>query len=386
MSCRLVLGCVSVLIGIVASLPAQGLIPFTPPICTTLPAGFVLYRDSADFDGDGDLDLLGRPVTQSSTIQVLLQDQNGQLQLGPSSASSAVSNMHASFGDLNGDGFMDVCTFSTNGGLSFLFQTPSGFNRVDRAAPFVNINQLQILDWNGDGSPDIVLGRKQVLINAGNGSFPTQVTIGPPSYIGDGFTDFVDLDGDGDFDILQTNGNPALSIAGAFPFTVHLADPSGALTSQTLITETALSMAMGSGDFDGDGDGDLVQIGEFPGSGGGAEIRLRTWLRDPAGNYAPGAWQGVVNVTSSPLAVSGWPLAIVDFDGDGFDDIAVLFAEAFQWQVKIYRGSPSGFLAPAQVQSTAVDNNFIYMADFDQDGRQDLGWAGQSGFCRALNL
>ncbi|MCA9320442.1 MAG: VCBS repeat-containing protein, partial [Planctomycetes bacterium] len=384
MSLRLALVCL--ILGSSMPVRAQSLVPFAPPTCTPMPSGLYLLPPSADFDGDGDLDFLARTLSAPSLVTVVLQGPGGVLSVGPSSPVAALSNMWPDFGDLDGDGLMDVCTFSTAGGITLLFQRPNGFLRTDIPAPSVSVNRLDLLDWNQDGSPDIVLGRKEVLLNDGTGNFTTQLTLGTSSYNGDGFVNFRDLDGDGDLDILQSNGNPAIMPASPFPLELHTVGPGGGLTTTLLATETAQSMALGAGDFDGDGDIDVVEIGEFPVGATSTQIRMRLWRRSAPGAYAAQSWIQIANPTSSSSFVNNWPLKIADFDLDGIDDVVVLYGISFQNQFKIYRGTPSGQLTLAQLMPLPIDNNFLFLGDYNQDLGPDLAWIGSSGFCQILNL
>jgi hypothetical protein len=156
-----------------------------------------------------------------------------------------------------------------------------------------------------------------------------------------------------------------------------------------------LGSAIAAGDFNGDGWDDLVigAPGKTPSSGvrSGALIEylgtgsgLRAnWLIDPA-------WSG----SSAENQLVGASLAVADFNGDGFDDVAAgapgtSHGDAVSTgSVLLFFGSPFGLLTVQVIEQTGLDNNeahdrfgaAVAAGDFDADGWADLavGAPGES--------
>jgi hypothetical protein len=183
----------------------------------------------ADFDGDGDLDLVVAEFgwRKMGRILVLLQGE-------PSSA-----------------------------GLEFQLLV------VDERHGAIHV---PVCDLNQDGKPDFIALISQehevieAYLNVGNGQFEKQriFTAGDPAF---GFSgiEVVDLDRDGDLDVLATNGDTLdshylkpshgvhwLENRGEFPFAAHrLADLPGAMRAV-------------AADLDGDADLDVVAVAFLP--------------------------------------------------------------------------------------------------------------------------
>ncbi|MEX2581421.1 MAG: VCBS repeat-containing protein [Verrucomicrobiales bacterium] len=121
-------------------------------------------------------------------------------------------------GDFNGDGKTDfvVAMFGwrKTGGIAILEQeTPAQFRRRE-LSDLHGAMQVEVVDFDEDGLEDFVALFTQELEsivlfrNEGNGNFATHVLARAPhpAYGSSGFQ-LVDLDGDGDLDIIYTNGD-----------------------------------------------------------------------------------------------------------------------------------------------------------------------------------
>jgi FG-GAP repeat len=169
--------------------------------------------------------------------------------------------------------------------------------------------------------------------------------------------------------------------------------PTGALAARApTATRPAAGGVAARGDFDGDGFGDLA-VG-VPGEdvGGTLDAGALNVLYGSAGGLAgTGAqllWQG----HGAPDAAGaddlfGVALAAGDFDGDGFDDLAVgvlsedLGAKRDAGAVDVLRGSPSGLVAagarqwsqdspgvPGLAEAGDAFGSSLAAGDFDGDG------------------
>jgi hypothetical protein len=186
-------------------------------------------------------------------------------------------------GDFNGDGKLDLVAavfgWRKTGEVLYLENRTEDWSRpvfephvVDDRHGAIHV---PVCDLNADGRPDFVALISQeheavvAFLNEGGGRFRKEpVFTGPHPAFGSSGIELTDLDGDGDLDVLYTNGDALddytlkpyhgvgwLENRGGFPFAYHrLADLHGA--------ERAAA-----GDFDGDGLLDVVAVSWLPASG-----------------------------------------------------------------------------------------------------------------------
>ncbi|MFO0199494.1 MAG: FG-GAP-like repeat-containing protein, partial [Alphaproteobacteria bacterium] len=241
----------------------------------------------ADFDGDGDLDLvLGGP---SGGVRVWERSGAAFTELtsgaNPFAAIDVVSNPAPSFTDLNGDGRLDLVMGRSNGTLSAWQREANGTytELTDVNNPFdgISVGALsnpRYADVDGDSVPELVVGAVDgslsVWQRGQNGSYaPLSGTNNPL----DGFTvsglsapSFADLDGDGDLDLVVGAGD------GTFYTWQRNADG-----SYTALTESAnpfnglsvtLAAAPSFADLDGDGRPELVAANSDGNSDGTLQV------------------------------------------------------------------------------------------------------------------
>ncbi|MCB1228710.1 MAG: VCBS repeat-containing protein [Verrucomicrobiae bacterium] len=177
-----------------------------------------------DFEGDGDRDIvvagLGylHPTDEKIGEAHLLINQGDETfkQIGLIKDVERIADVQP--GDFDGDGDTDFVIahfgWRKTGGLSWMEQeSPTTFRRHD----IIKINgpmRLEVLDQDDDGDDDFVVLITQqheslvLFTNDGKGNFTNQILIRAthPAYGSSSFQ-MVDMDGDGDRDILQTNGD-----------------------------------------------------------------------------------------------------------------------------------------------------------------------------------
>lgn len=212
------------------------------------------------------------------------------------------------------------------------------------------------LDLDGDGAPeriefpDQLLGPMsvvdlQALANDGDGGFATQGTSlgrGVP-----GELVAVDLDGDGDLDLLSSAGDGFFNQAGAFTRRPVLAAP------------PRFSMAVG--DFDGDGDADAYFL-RWP-----AHV---LWANDGTGSFSDNS------AVLPPVSFFTRPV-VFDANGDGVDDIALHgagFGSLSTPAVHLWLGQTRGpwVDVTAGMPPVVGDVEAIAAGDVDGDGDFDL--------------
>jgi FG-GAP-like repeat len=251
----------------------------TVPIATKLPR--TADARAADFDGDGDLDIVVGSFGWRFTGQVTLLENR-----------------------------------------TVNWKTPVFVSRV--LDPRSGAIHVPTTDLDRDGKPDIVILFAQqheavvAFLNRGNGEFaPQTIYEGPHPNWGSSGIELVDLDKDGDLDVLLAHGDSFddlvlkpyhgiiwLENKGTFPFVEHrLASLAGAHSAKPV-------------DLDGDGDLDIVATALLVGGEGSAGLPSLVWLEQTT----PGQFE---RHTLEAGTTSHASLDVGDMDGDGKPDIAV---------------------------------------------------------------
>ncbi len=234
--------------------------------------------------------------------------------------------------DFDGDGDLDVILgifgWRTTGSLTLLenrtkdWRTPQFVPKViDERNGAIHVPGA---DLNKDGRPDFVALLAQefesvfAFVNTGGLTFRTEtIYAAPHPNWGSSGIDLVDLDKDGDLDVLLTHGDTFddfvlkpyhgiiwLENRGTYPFTARpLATLPGAQRAQAT-------------DLDGDGDLDIVASAMVAGGEATATLASLVWLEQ----VAPGRFERHTLEAGTPFHAT---LDIADIDGDGDSDLAV---------------------------------------------------------------
>jgi hypothetical protein len=318
------------------------------------------------------------------------------------------------FGDFNGDGLWDIATtktdsFSEPAGISILINSGGGTFEPSVAVPTIHVPRcLDAGDLDGDGDTDIMVGfqsgdhRVAILRNDGQGDFESPDLIAPIPGRADAAAT-IDLDGDGDLDILLVQAAPGDEIvvlenegSGSFApaetyggvsnaYFAHLAigdvdadgDPDLAIGRSLDVDTQSLYRNNGDGtfapqedipvpfgytgndlgDLDGDGDLDLALVNE---SGPSVLVLL---------NDGAGAFTTLGNFPSGADTQLGTELTLADLDDDGLAD--ALIAGANTERVATLRSSGTGF-EPAAFHPLGAIARRAEAGDLDGDGDLDL--------------
>lgn len=255
--------------------------------------------EPADFDGDGDTDLVVAEFGWRKSGRILLFRNQGMKDAVP---------------------IMEVEVLDTRHGTI----------------------HVPVTDLNGDGRPDFVALISQehevieAFLNRGNGQWERQPIYAAldPSFGSSGI-ELIDLDADGDLDVLYTNGDSFdsalikpyhgvrwLENKGTFPFTVHH------------ITAFPGAHRALAADLDGDGDLDVASVSLLPGtlsdSKQPASIPGVVWLEQVEKDATTGEIRFLLHRIEGATCNHA-SCALLDWNGDGAVDIV---AGNYDWHSK----------------------------------------------------
>jgi hypothetical protein len=120
-----------------------------------------VHASSGDLDGDGKPDIVLVSPADASIGVFLNKSVPGTIDFGSRVRYSAPSSVAASLSDFDGDGKLDIAVMTYEGDQVQLFRNTStigtiSFSLVTHFAVYDNSKQIRIADMNGDGKPDIV--------------------------------------------------------------------------------------------------------------------------------------------------------------------------------------------------------------------------------------
>ncbi|MEO0478313.1 MAG: VCBS repeat-containing protein [Planctomycetota bacterium] len=231
------------------------------------------FAQTADLDLDGDLDIVlaGSRITNSPEDRILLNDGTGFFTLAPMSSlpSIASSTVGLAVGDFDGDLDADIIVAKNRGIEIRLYLNDGNAVFSDSGTDLFPLigggsfssNACVGGDTDGDGDLDLIVGvfgRDEYLLNNGDGTFENvSTTLLQSSLLTTFSTDLVDIDLDGDLDLLRTfNPGPFRT-----SISVALNDGSGAFSEFGIEASRSFDApptALFASDLDGDRDPDLV--------------------------------------------------------------------------------------------------------------------------------
>jgi hypothetical protein len=292
---------------------------------------------AGDVDGDGFADALARvafdgliraPDGASVVIEphVLLFRGRETGDLVPTDSSVCVGMTTAiAIGDTDGDGFADVAVACGDhwrvyrGSQSGLLATTG-----ELRAPVV-----PALDVDDDGLPDVLTGDGLALGTHSGFGLPTDIS---PVILGNVVGAIARPDGEVDF-----AARVGARVTPWRPIPGQASLPRGS-TFMALSSSKRETFAV-LGDVDGDGFDDAAE-------GHDEESGAAGWVRViPGGPHAPR--EPRLRWIDDPLVSFGRPVAVGDFNGDGFDDLEVRAVDDSASYALIYLGGPRGVASKA---------------------------------------
>jgi len=339
---------------------------------------------TADFNGDGNLDLIvfGTDSNKNWTYSVLLGNGDGSFQSPvyyPQSL-QAENISYALVADFNNDHKLDVAVNSANQTMALLLGNGDGTFAAATYVYDAGNNLIGAADFNSDGKLDILAGNG-ILYGNGDGTF--QPLIFPPS-LSDFSPSFVaDLNQDGKPDLVSSDAQTALG-NGDGTFLV-LPEPINPVTGEGYFVNAVA-------DINGDGIPDAVAAYFNSASIGPSAANTGVLLGNGDGTFS-----ALVDVpTNGVLPIYGLSnstlVLIADMNGDGRPDIlynpqsgiAVLLntTQAGQpdFKMSVTQFSPSPVISGSPAGSTVVVSP---LNGFSSD--VTLSCAMQSGFSCSLS-
>ena len=328
---------------------------------------------TADVDGDGGLDIVTTSYADNTTAWYRNTDTKGEFsERIIISKNTKGYSVHVA--DIDGDGDKDVLTVfrpfddthppANNSDFEIAwFENTDGRGqfaepRVVSSATDGNDRSVSAADVDGDGDLDILtsnFGRRIAWYENvdGKGTFGRERTITAlEDILFANETMAVDLDSDGDLDVLAVNSN-------LYNVSWYENDGSGSFGAQRIIVENPEEgFSIFAADLDGDRDMDVLVFFKV-------DRRIAWYENNGSGEF--GSEQLIT--TQSDFVPS---IYAADLDGDG--DIDVLSASHFDGEITWYENRDGeGTFGPGKYLSTSSSFAFyVYAADVDGDGDMDV--------------
>lgn len=288
--------------------------------------------DTADFDGDGDLDVLSASFADDKIAWY--ENTDGLGTFGPQQiiSATAIGAWSAQAGDFDGDGDPDVASVSDTIDTVFWYENTDGLGSFGPPTVLSTTSDgavnISVADIDGDMDNDLLVASSLDDTVAwfentdGLGTFSASQ---PIITTADGVRSAhaADLDGDGDLDVLSASGKDD---------TVSWhenTDGLGSFGPRQIITNLAdEARTVWSADLDGDGDLDVLAAS--------LEDNTVAWFEnlDGLGSFGP---ERVITST----ATGAFSVRAYDFDGDG--DLEVIAGAILADQVIWFESSTANW-------------------------------------------
>jgi hypothetical protein len=275
-----------------------------------------------------------------------------------------------------------VCVATALSAQQFLDQTST---RLPVQA--VWSEEVDAADLDGDGDLDLVYGKgngfssagtaqqNKIHINDGTGVFTDQTaTLLPVQLSNTKDLDLLDVDGDGDFDLVVANAfgqQPRLYLNGGVGVFTDV-------TATHLPALTLNSFAVAGGDLDADGDLDLIFTDSGATTFGGSGGQPRCFINDGTGHFANETTTRlpVINITSCVDA------DLSDVDNDFDLDLIVVSRDGSPSRLFLNNGS--GVFTTGTLPADGTGTYEYATGDVDGDNDADIFVIGQNGLAEGV--
>ena len=341
---------------------------FSQGWASTLKGQKNLHANAADFDDDGDLDL----ITAEYSGKWRIYTNTGAGSFGSSSTYAIGGGMGYDVSrvlDFDLDGNLDL--FLSHDGSSEVFLRGNGSTSAFVQGFAANMgtytHDLDLGDFNGDARVDVIAGsaahssasdlrflRLNALTPGTGGSFSVGWTSSASDERGSGPSLVADFNGDDAWDLaLPRNYNST------YRTHVRVNNGKGTGFSETLKVSNAVPVA--ALDLDGDDDTDLLLQVYVSGKPAGVLI------------YKNNGKASFTLHSGAGLPTSGRALAaVMDVDGDGDADLALVESGVYTKPFSVYRNDGKGTFTKVWTSAETGSFTQVQARDFDADGDQDM--------------
>ncbi len=318
----------------------------------------------ADFDNDGDLDLLISGETAQGTLRTILYLNNEGVFENSGIELPGMKNPSMDWGDYDNDGDLDLLLAGQNAAnKSFLFNNDAGSFQAALEMPYLGERgAIFFMDDDNDGDLDIFAFGNWTSLwyhNNGDGSFESLDNNFP--VFNTVQADAGDYDNDGDNDIF-VSGDTGSGLK-VFILKNYLDSIQSIQTYLPGLTGGCLRL----GDYDDDGDLDVFNMGN------------NNSMNPEAGIYKNAGDDNFVNINAGITSVYLGEAAWGDYDNDGDLDIMTIGHLAgcgVAYGTFIYENAGNDWFNSQDINFTKGENAALAWGDYDKDGDLDVVIAG----------
>lgn len=332
--------------------------------------------DWADYDNDGDLDILVTGFDPNTNSIAYLYENDGGSFSNIGANLQGVGSSAATWGDYDNDGDLDVILSGINSGTRYTELYRNDGNGVFSNRPVgitgMSVGALAWGDYDNDGDQDLfILGDDggndlaTIYRNDGNDTF-VDIDPGIP-ILTHGDVNWVDFDNDGDLDLSLTGRHDSDN------YVVWLyrndVDGNGNHTFVQLSTNfTGIRYsALDWGDYDSDGDLDIVICGNIDTDNN----HHSAIYRNDGGDF--------VNINAGMTEVRQGDVRWGDYDNDGDLDVLLTGDATVNDPIpftEMYRNDGGDNFTQLQTAMVGLRRATIEPGDYDNDGDLDVAICG----------
>ncbi len=319
---------------------------------------------AADLDQDGDLDVLSASFNDDKIAWYENTDGAGTFGAQQVLSSQADMAQGVRAADLDEDGDLDVISVAFTGTISWAENRggSDGFGPlIELASAGVGGTSIIAVDIDQDADLDVVstalsgdtIAWYENRMVHRSATFPTSSTISTAASR-PYFLSLADVEGDGDLDVMSAS---YLDDRIAWHENDGMSPPGW--TMRTITTNADGTEAMFAADLDGDGDVDALAASY--------EDDTVAWYRSD-GASPPGWTEQVISTTAD----GAWGVTAADLDGDG--DLDVISSSQFDNKLAWYEndGSVPPLWTERVISGVAPWKRGVATGDLDHDGRIDV--------------
>ncbi len=371
-------------IGLTVTLPAQTF--------TEINYSFVNIdgsSDWADYDNDGDLDVLVTGTSQpadNAMTYVYRQRVDGLFEHLASLSFYGVRNGVGKWLDLNNDGLLDIYTsgetidsYGYESPACYIYMAkPNGTFQLINDNPVI-LHESSSMDWgdiNNDGFVDMAIAgytsmnpHYHARIYENNQGTLIESTKYKIDSLMSGTLDWADYDNDMDLDLVMTGWRYDWSRGDVWETSVYRNDPDGLTKLDANLKGTNFGSATW-GDFDGDGDADILVTGIY-GSYDAEMSVFKIYINNGNDSFT------ALNTPDVPdIYYNGSTWGDIDNDGD-LDIIVTGRDESYENEYTYLLLNDNGNITIHSLLCS-VQAGSLNLVDYDNDGDLDVfltGWA-----------